>query len=564
MLSKPSNRTSILSALVAALIICSIFATTLFGPLMLLDHTPKIHADTQKTLELSNYTNSLTYSLLSSLFVMAGILFYAQLITLLCAALLGFFLPRYLRGMHSWLFLLIYLFNPFVYTRLAAGQFGVITAYLLFPLFVFYTARAFEQPSLRRFCRGALLFCLVASFQAQFLVLNTIVLAVLTILDLSRRRRFHYGGALILVLSMGLLAYWLQGFFGTSIISFIDDAHTSFFAPKLTEHVPTIAKVIGMWGFWRELVFLTTYKTLPLVVWYAMTAILFSLMLVGYSDVRSDLRKNAFIILWWIGLILAVGVTHPYTKPLFDFLFRQLPYFSGFRDSHKFVVFVAFTYAYLCPIGLQRTILYLKKRYTRYKGVIPHICVLLFVGMMVLYTYPLLDMWGQVHPTKYPASYVQADKFLLSQNVSGHILYLPYYDYMQYNWSKAASPDGRIATPVNKVMKSRILTNPGPWGQNSVLSSSIKSCLEQNSSTCLAQNNVEYVLLDKCFSDFHQNNYHWLEDRVFDSSCLQVYDLHTEGKRLQQEVPDRFIIGICISAFTLALILTMMLGSKSL
>ena len=333
--------------------------------------------------------------------------------------------------------------------------------------------------------------------------------------------------------------------------------HEEFFRPKLSQDVPAVVKIIGMWGFWREDGYITTYKTLPLPVWYALMLMFPILMLIGYLKKRERKEANFFLALWWIGVIFATGASHPLTEPLFTFLFNYIPFFNGFRDSHKFVALIVLAYAFLCPIGIywlrDKAISFLKKHNLRnwVRKTTFYAVPTIFVALIVLYTYPLIGLWGQVQPCDYPDSYQETNSFLLSHNISGHVIYVPWELYLTYNWTTGCNPDGRIANPINNVVEPVVITSPGQWGGKTNLSNNIGNCLNKNSTSCLEDLGVQYVLKDKCRISY-PNNYTFINNIVHEDDCIEIYELNNSID-IDRSVkpPLRFIIGSIISLTTL-------------
>jgi hypothetical protein len=477
---------------------------------------------------------------------------------------------------HKHLMTLIYLFNPFVYSKIMVGQLGILVAYLLLPTVIYYTQKFIENKNKKTLLKLALAFTFASSFSIHFLIINAIIIITYYIYHVTEKRNLKLDlklatlGIIIIIL---LNIFWLQGFLlkDNNTLSSIDSSHEQFFTPKLSHNVPTIAKIMGMWGFWREASYITTYKTLPLPLWYLLLIMFVATMLIGYYTKKDDKKEGKkvkfFYTLWWIGLILATGISHPWTAPIFDFLFKYLPFFKGFRDSHKFVIFIALAYATLCPIGIYWVRDRIKNLLPKKRRIIIkflHYAIpLLFIIGIITFTYPLIGLWGQIKPCDYPDSYQQTNSFLESNNLTGHVIYLPWEGYLTYNWTLGCSPDGRIATPINKIVKPIIQTSPGQWGRKTEFKNNISNCLAQKNTSCLKSQNVQYILKDRCA--LYPYNYDWLNQTpVYNDSCIEIHEL-TPSKQIDRSihVPIRFIIGSVISIITLiGMIIYLILNRK--
>jgi hypothetical protein len=526
--------------IVVVIILAVLLFALVLGPFAGLDWLPpgKQHLDVSNVL----------YSLSPPVDLFLPIVVLAMLVA-------GIFITR-LIPKHGWLVTAFFILNPFMYSRIMAGQLGVLVGYLLLPIFVYYLLEFFKKGNSSTAIKLALTFTGQVMLQQHFVVLNAIIAIVL--FAILQPNKLSWRSVLILVLILvALNAFWLQDLANTvSFTSTITEQQAEFFAPHLTDNVPTIAKIIGMWGFWREGTYLTSYSALPLVLWYALLGVIVGTFLLGYGVMKDRRHANLFFILWAIGVVLAVGISHPLTAPIFNFLFVHVPFFAGFRDSHKFVALVALAYAFLCPVGvlwLAEKVKAQAKRFGKRAAAAAFYAIpALFVAAIILFTYPLIGLWGQVHPTTYPPSYEQTNNYLKEQNLTGYIVYLPYYDYLTYNWTLRASPDGRIANPINKLVEPVVITNPGPWGANTVQTEALGRCIEAKNQSCLEANDVQFVLADHCYADDKHQDYAWLDNNVRNDSCISIYELQN-AHRVDRttHVPLRFIIGTAISVLTL-------------
>jgi hypothetical protein len=305
-----------------------------------------------------------TISLFEWFFVVFSVPQYSFIIFFLSAALIDvYFLSK---NFQPFLHFLILIFNPFLYSRIMVGQLGMILAYLLAPVYLYYLFNFFKSPDLKSSIKAALAFTLTASFQPQFFAFNILFFMVAMFYNRDKVKAMIKPALILFLFILLLNAYWLQGFFSNTIFSAIDESHERFFAPKYVSGVSTTARVIGMWGFWREAAYITTYRTLPSVLWHILTFMLPVLMILGYMH-NPDRKANFFLTIWLIGLLLALGISHTVTEPIFNFLFEHLPFFSGFRDSHKFTALMALGYAYLIPGGIKAIQSYISRIHKRTK-----------------------------------------------------------------------------------------------------------------------------------------------------------------------------------------------------
>lgn len=546
-----------------------IFWNNALKPFFSVDFVPSTFFDMAKNLQVSGFTSTLY--LLDFFEYLLSLLKIQQLIfslSILLFIFVSYFYIKRIITRNPLIFAIVFFFNPFIYSRIMTGQLGVVLPYLLLPVYVFYLLDFFKNPNSKKLVKLSFVHTLIGSFSPHFFVLNLLLFVLASFwLYFYKNKNFSLKKYAMMFLVFVLLlmlfnAYWIQAFLSNSVFSDIDESHKDFFAPKHSTGVSTVAKSIGMWGFWREIGYISTYKTLPLWLWYSLTAVLFGLMFAGYYTNYKDRESKFFYSLWWIGLVFAIGISHPYIKPVFDFLFEHVPFFKAFRDSNKFVVFVALSYAYLCPKGVLWIRDKLKKLRTAWSALASYSVLLLFIMLILLYTYPLVGLWGQIETTEYPPSYNKTNQFLKQQNLTGHVIYLPWEAYLTYNWTKEISSDGRIVVPINKVIEPLVLVSPGKWSAGNNIQSGIGKCIKNQSISCLENFGVQYVLKDECA--YYPNNYSWVNaTKVHENGCLQVYALQNKvSVNRSIKFPARFIIGALISFAALLFVMCYLSGNK--
>ncbi len=541
-----------------------IFYPVLFQPVFLVDYAPRLYVNPIKDLQMGNFSwlhaGDILDWLLSS-FRLSGIFFQ---IAFLSSLYVSFYFIRKLQK-HYMLSFLIFVFNPFVYSRLMVGQIWVVVSYLLLPMYLHYIVQALSSKNSRAsWMKAAVAAAVISTFSPHMMFFLLVIMGVAFFWFVRGTVGFQWKDQLksvcvFILLLMMLNAYWLQAVLSPSIaLPSISAGHKYFFSPTLSQDLPAVAKIIGMWGFWREDGFVTFYESVPRFVYYALVGCLLLLLLLGYMK-SNDPTGRTMLSLWWIGVVLATGVSHPFTAPFFDFLFNHLPFFSGFRDSHKLVVFIAMGYAFLCPCVLD-----VKGREGSKKQAIMRAGVYAFIVVLILvFTFPLIGFGHQIKSAWYPSSYVSAAEFLNEQPLEGYTIYLPWQTYLTYTWTKGTSPDGRIPAPINHVVKRSVTLGPDIWGSVDSFQNTIGACIQNRSVSCLERSGVRYVLKDRCA--YFPDRYDWLNRTVIhDNGCLTIIKLEPlilNGPQ-EQKLPVRFVIGSLISLGALLLIINQLYGKN--
>ncbi|MFH1017394.1 MAG: hypothetical protein V1798_04320 [Pseudomonadota bacterium] len=418
-------------------------------------------------------------------------------------------------------------FSPFVYERVMMGQFFAVLSLAALPL-ILHLAREFVAPpsfsSAWKPAAALTFLCL----QAQGLLINTLVvsayLSVHAILSGKTRElvRPYLGFAAFLLL---FNLYWLIPgllFPGPPILSSIDSTHLEFFQPRPSANFNTLVKAAGMYGAWRENSMRLAYNypllPVPRDSWKLLSVafVAFLLFLSAYAILHS--KNNAvfitLLLCWPAGLFLAAGISHPWSEGAFGWFAQNLPFFSAFRDSNKWVELVAIAYAVLAPIGA--SILFKGSRLG------PALAVIFL--LVLVYDYPIFGLSGQISPGRFPGEYATMGDLAAP---SGKTIYLPWMLYASYNWSSSFGPDGRIAVPL-KFSQPAIISgsDAADFGAVSAESQEISDCLALRDPACLASRGVSRVIVDECFAA--RDLYSWVgaDRHIYKrQGCLTVYEL---------------------------------------
>ncbi len=535
-----------------------IFGKNAFSNLLFVDYIPVTTGFLKRSLIANNFTSSISaISLLREIFGIIGIERVFFSFTILFAMIVSYYyISKLIQGKKRMLFALIFFFSPFVYTRLMIGQLGIIVAYLLMPMFLVYLFEMFSKElEYKSVLKAVLVMTLVGAMTPHFFVINFIMFLIGSFWfyfyknKFDIRKYFKVLGVFVLLLLLSNL-YWIQGLFAGGMLGEINEKHEDFFAPRASTGVSAIAKVAGMWGFWREGAYDRVYTLIPLWLWYGIIGLLVLLLLVGYYSDNENKKSKFFYTLFWIGLILGVGISHPYTGKIFEILFKNFPFFNGFRDSHKFVSFIALAYAYFLPNAIISITKSLKDEKIR-----KLLSVIVVAGLLALIfglNFTMINLNGQVRNTEYLNSYQEVNNFFNNQEVNGKIIYLPWQGYLTYNWSRNVSSDGRIGAFINGIIEKGVISGPDEYGGNSGFRLEISNCLNEEDVVCLKEKGVEYVMQDKCA--YYPDDYSWLksEENVFESECVDVY--YIGGKIEDNKIPLRFLVSVFISALTLVYI----------
>ncbi len=391
---------------------------------------------------------------------------------------------------------IILLFNTFLYLRItSAGQIGVALASTLFPLMLYFLLEFYESPNWKNAFLLALAITLPATYSVHYLILNSFILLVYTVIRIYLDKKVERKHLLPIIALILVNLPWLilLPVLKPTLVKFVNYQHIEFFAPKGYYYINELVKLTGLYGFWREVAVKRFYIEYPYLYLFYVFLFIF-LTILGFLNLKEKRKDLAylFLALFFLGLSLPLILEH-----FPNFFFSKV-----FRDSHKLAYFILIAYAFLFPSALTMENKKLQK-----------VIALIFIALWFFYNKYLFLLDNQLHPIQYPSFYFEADKALQKSYKGGNILYLPWGIYFTYNWSLKAGLDGRLANVANAVFKEVIITGCNPQGDFCALTKyqyKILKCLENKSIECLRESNISYVILDKSVLLPVEKMYNWL------------------------------------------------------
>lgn len=418
----------------------------------------------------------------------------------------------------------IYVVNPWVYTRFLAGHHTLLLAYALMPYTVKMMISILENFTNNKLqYKDTLLLSLLITamgvLQIHMLFVLFLISAILILFNsaaifgcagimTNRRQAIKTIAVFILSLSM-LNLYWIipQIFTGAqSSLDPINNADAMVYASRSSDSkFSVVFNVAALYGFWRERAYILAKDNLP--YWFVLFFIMLFFVVHGFTVKIKDRNVRAFGVVAVVSLALAVGLSSQYTQALFGLLFDKFPLFRGFRESHKFVGALVLSYAYLGGLGVADYEESFRKS-GKLKNKILHVsfvCVTLTIPLA--YTYPMFfNFSGQLNTTDYPDTWRYADYYISNDAHDFNVLFLPWHLYMDISWLN--NRDKRIANPAITFFNKPVIhgdnVEVGPIYSQSTNPTSkyIGFILDNrnrihNLGALLAPINVQYVILAK-------------------------------------------------------------------
>ena len=350
---------------------------------------------------------------------------------------------------------LLYAVNPFVYERFLAGHWMHLFAYAFLPPFFYYLLEFFKNYSWRILSRLLLWTLLIGLFSLHLLVMAVliigggfifkfIILGFKYLKDRTTGRewlKFSKYALAFLGLLLIFSSYWLGPYFinrSVSPLNIFSKSNQSAFTTAGSNGAETIFNVLTLYGFWGEKEPWANYFLWPkdhLLLWFSVLILLFALIFTGIRYALKNRRKEAWFFLGVAGLavILACGLGISPFKGFNAWLFDNIGFWRGFRDTQKFSGLVALCYAYFGGLGFLAVSQYLIKKWPKFYQ--PTLVLMFLVP--AIYTYPMIGGFArQLQPVWYPQSWYQAKEILDKDGSDYKVLFLPWHQYLSLDFNK--------------------------------------------------------------------------------------------------------------------------------
>ncbi len=444
--------------------------------------------------------------------------------------------------------------NPFVYERFIAGQWRVLVGYLtVFPLIYFIIEFHSKgvSPGWRQ-ARNIFLTLLVAGFfSIHFLAIDSLIILfyifyrlfltvgesvknqiVITDEKSTPNPSFIKGGGLgwfgkiflagivfIIVSSYWLIPYFKQG---NSVLNNFNSAHQRAFATAQNEEWSVLENVIVMHGFWGEdhkwVEQFKLPKNSPLFM--AGFYILMILVVLGLFSFWRD-KKYRWLAVWLFllgvaSIIFSAGVRNNVFQDINLWLFNNISFWKGFRDTQKWSGVLVVVYALLASKGIESIDKLINKKFKTFQYGRQVVTAVGIILILILTSQMLFGFRGQIKPVWYPAEWTEVSQKLIMDGIkkkeSAKILFLPWHQY----YSLRFNDNHLSANPANNFFPGKIVLghNTELWGIKS-LPGNIEnySFLEKR----ITSNNPNPEFINESIKIFKDNNIKyiiWTNDLV--------------------------------------------------
>jgi hypothetical protein len=382
---------------------------------------------------------------------------------------------------------LLYVVNPYVYSRFMAGQYTVLLGYALLPWFARSLLRLLQQPRWQQAIRTGLWITAIGIVSLHSLGLVGLlaaggVVAALWHARYSRGERAKPAQSTLpgtaqrqpptlrklTVCSLVAVAvfaiassFWLlplalgRGSTAAAIHGF-GAGDQQAFATVGSGAFGRLAHVGRLEGFWAEDTGLYRVPDELGAVWWLALVVFLTLVAAGglrywrYGSRAGVVTLGAATL---AAALLAAGIG-------INWLSQHIPLFAGYREPHKFTGLVALAYALCAGSGVVAAISWIPRRAKQFTPAL----VAILLPLPYLFTPPmLLGASGQLAVAPYPGGWAHVNAVLDRDTASYQVLFLPWHLYMHFNFAETI-----VANPAaNFFDKPTLISNNPEFGGSS-------------------------------------------------------------------------------------------------
>lgn len=340
---------------------------------------------------------------------------------------------RLLRGAHPVAMAaagLLYVWNPYVYERMALGQVAFLLSYAVLPWIV---AAALE---VRRGSRSAVpalvLWLFAAAVTGPYGGAFGLLLAMGVLLVPPGRGQPVAPRALALIGGVAVNLTWLV----PSLLSRAAEPSSRLavdaFAARSDSPLGLVGSLLSLGGLWRTDLAPPARNTL---VWVVPFLVIAAVAVWGWPSLRERLPPGsgpALLGLAVLGFVAAGGPSFPVTGAAYRWAAESLPGGGFLRDSQKFLAPLAILLAAAFGAGLGRLVGAVPVTDAGWRRAVAGFALLPVVVVPAL----AWGLSGWLFTTPYPPSWDQARRVMAADAEPGAILVLPWHLHMPFTWNR--------------------------------------------------------------------------------------------------------------------------------
>ena len=445
---------------------------------------------------------------------------------------------------------LIYTVNPFVYGRFLAGHWTILAAYALLPIFINYFLRFISAPQFFSASKLFLIIFVVGIFSPHFFVMAILIFVVgvvARLFMLSVKKDFSAFAPLAKYFSLCLAfifiasSYWLLPAISNraSVLQTFSDKHWLAFAPTGRGATPVWLSLAAFGGFWAEgqpwardfvwpadaPMFRAAFYVIAL---FAALGIFF-----GLRERATRCRTLFFCVLGIFAYVFAAGAGETVFKILNVWLYEHIFFWRGFRDSQKFIAWLALCAAVFAGSGAAVALDF----FERFGKIVKILFCSVLCVIVFFYGFFLWDGFHrQLRAVWYPSSWNLAKNIIDRDNGDYKVLILPWHGYFSLKFND----DHLTANPAAAFFGDRSVVShsvelEGVYDQATDAGYlALDEAITNNSqvSVRLTEQKIKYIIYFSDLGDDDDLHYEFLSlpefRKIYENNELSVYNLPPE------------------------------------
>lgn len=318
---------------------------------------------------------------------------------------------------------LLAMLNPFVFERLAAGQWIVLAGYAYSP-FVLYAYT--KWPRSWQFWLAYVLFPIIS---IHFWLMTTIV-GIIGLILFDRKKLLQLVSSFQLLGLFTLINnFWVISLFlgRNAAVNQLNQNNFEVFRTLGDSSVGVWGNVISLYGFWQPASSLKDEHLLWFIYGICLCLLLIAGLFYAWTYKKSSTNKilpKITMISAALCILAAVGASSTITKHVLA-PFTYLPLAASLRESAKFIGILAIIVALWVPIGLHLVSSRIKFSFSKGVAVSIGVVVVMMSGM-------LFGLNGRLAAVDYPTGWYTARDALQSSDT---LLVLPWQGYLELEFA---------------------------------------------------------------------------------------------------------------------------------
>ncbi|PID52294.1 MAG: hypothetical protein CR972_02355 [Candidatus Moraniibacteriota bacterium] len=405
--------------------------------------------------------------------------------------------------------------NPFVYERFLAGQWRVIIGYaFMFPM-VYYLFKFWNNRSWHAMVGAFATLFFVGIWSVHFLVIGGIMfliyVSILFVANLKNKgvlwdvsKKLLFG----ILVFMAFSSYWIVPYMlqNDKTVEYFDASHQKAFATAIDPKVGALGNVITLRGFWGESHAWADQFVMPgdnTVVFYMSFFVIITLSIIGIRILWRDVKNRGFAVFlgvfFMLSVIFSAGISVNFLWKINEWLFENVSFWSGFRDTQKWSGISAMIYVLLASVGVNLLVHSCKNRLAQ--KIVLGVCLLLPISLVSNMPF---GFSGQIHSVQYPEQWHKVN-VILKKDDECKMIFLPWHQYYSVKFNSGML----IANPAKKFFDCIVVTGHNTeLGGIASIAGDVKHYHEMES--FVMSNNPQDEFIEKGIAMLRQNNVRYI------------------------------------------------------